>query len=71
MLHITADSTGIFSLLFASCAFVDISPALLVQSRSRCINPLNVQFSCYIINVFIIDKMPRVFPLEEIIPICT
>lgn len=47
------------------------SRALAVQSRGRCINPSNVQFSSYIINVFIIDKMPRVFPLEEISPICT
>lgn len=47
-----------------------LSSCSLLARWSRCLNPSNVQFSCYIINVFIIDKMPRAFPLEEIIPIC-
>lgn len=34
------------------------------------LNPVKVQFSYYIINVFIKDKMPWVFPLDKIIPIC-
>lgn len=39
--------------------------AFLVQNRCLWMNPVKVQFSYYIINVFIKDKMPWVFPLEK------